>query len=96
MTVAQARRLVPATLRHTHGAEFSRRSLRSACGHVSGGKVACRVAWRKWPFAYAGSVTLWYSESDAAADYATYSYSTLVGRMNIRQRRATPSRRSSP
>jgi hypothetical protein len=96
MSVTQARRLVPATLRHQYPDQFSRRSLLRSCGRAGGGRVHCRVAWRKWPFAYTGTVTLWYSESDAAARYATYSYSSLIHRRNIRARRPSPSRRSRP
>jgi hypothetical protein len=96
MTVAQAQRFVPPTLRHEYRGEFSRRTLTRSCRRASSGKVRCDVAWRRWPFAYAGTVTLWYAESDAAAGYATYSYSSVVGRTNIRPRRTTPSRRSGP
>jgi hypothetical protein len=93
MSVTRAQQLVPKTLRHEYGAAFSRRSLTRSC--EGGDRVRCRVAWRRWPFAYAGTVTLWYSAADAAAGYATYSYSTLIGRRNIRKRRASPSRRSA-
>jgi hypothetical protein len=92
MTVTQGHRLVPKTLRHQYGAAFSRRTLTRSCD--GGEKVRCRVAWRRWPFAYACTVTLWYSPSDAAAGYASYSYSTLIDRRNLRRRRASPSRRS--
>src|SRR5689334_22985008 len=87
MTVTQAHRLVPKTLRHEYPDQFSRRSLMRTCGPASDGRMRCHVAWRRWPFAYAGTVTLWYSASDAAAGYATYSYSSLIDRRNIRQRR---------
>jgi hypothetical protein len=96
MTVTQAHRLVPETLRHEYAGQFSGRSLMRACGRADAGRVRCQVAWRRWPFAYAGTVTLWYSESDAAARYATYSYSSLIDRRNVRKRRASPSRRSGP
>jgi hypothetical protein len=96
MTVTRALRLVPQTLRHEYPSEFSRRSLMRSCEPASAGKVRCRVAWRRWPFRYAGTVTLWYSQSDAAARYATYSYSSLIDRHNLRRRRPSPSRRSGP
>lgn len=96
MTVAQAHRLVPKTLRHEYPSQFSGRSLMRSCGRARDGRVRCHVAWRRWPFAYAGTVTLWYSESDAAARDATYSYSSLIDRRNIRKRRPSPSRRSGP
>jgi hypothetical protein len=96
MTVSRAQRLVPPTLRHEYPREFSRRSLRRVCGADGDSRVRCRVAWRRWPFAYAGTVTLWYSAADAAAGYATYSYSSLIDRRNIRARRPSPSRRSGP
>jgi hypothetical protein len=96
MTVSRAQRLVPGTLRHEYPREFSGRSLTRSCGRADDGKVLCRVGWRRWPFAYAGTVTLWYSAADAAAGYATYSYSALIGRTNLRKRRASPSRRSGP
>ena len=91
MSVTQAQRLLPETLRHQYPGEFSGRSLTRSCGRSTAGKVRCQVAWRRWPFAYAGTVTLWYSSSDAAARYATYSYSSLIDR---RKRRSSPSRRS--
>jgi hypothetical protein len=96
MSVSRAKRLVPPTLRHQYPDEFSRRSLMRDCGPARDDRVACRVAWRRWPFAYAGTVTLWYSAADAAAGYATYSYSSLIDRRNLRQRRPSPARRSSP
>ena len=96
MTVTRAQQLVPPTLRHEYPGEFSRRSLIRACEPESDGRVLCRVAWRRWPFAYAGTVTLWYSPSDAAAGYATYSYSSLIDRRNIRKRQPSPARRSGP
>jgi len=96
MTVTEAHRLVPQTLRHEYPSQFSRRSLMRSCEGSGDGRVRCRVAWRRCPFAYTGTVTLWYSETDAAARYATYSYSSLIDRRNIRTRRPSPSRRSGP
>jgi hypothetical protein len=93
MTATHARRLVPKALRHEYGGQFSGRSLTRSC--LRGPKVRCAVAWRKWPFAYTGTVTLWYSPADAAARYATYTYSALIARRNIRPRRPTVSRRSA-
>jgi hypothetical protein len=96
MTVTRALRLVPGTLRHQYPSEFSRRSLMRSCEPGGDGRVRCRVGWRRWPFAYGGTVALWYSDSDAAARYATYSYSSLIDRRNLRKRRPSPSRRSGP
>jgi hypothetical protein len=79
MTIAEGRSLVPDALRDRYGSRFARSTLTRACQRLSTTKVRCRVAWRKKPFRYRGTVTLWNDPDDAES----FAYRTSIKRTRI-------------
>ena len=79
MTIAEGRSLVPDVLRDRYGSRFARSTLTRACHRLSTTKIRCRVAWRKKPFRYRGTVTLWNDPDDAES----FAYRTSIKRTRI-------------
>lgn len=88
MTIAEAKSYVAGALKDRYGSRFHRGSLTRACTRLSSEKVRCRVAWRKNPYRYTGSVTLWNDPDDPAESYL---YRASVSR----KRTSTSTKRSS-
>jgi uncharacterized protein CbrC (UPF0167 family) len=59
LSIAKARSLIPYTLNHEYHSRFARSTLKRACARLNAEKVRCRVAWRKQPYKYTGTVTFW-------------------------------------
>jgi hypothetical protein len=59
LTISDARLLAPDALRRKFKSRFASSTLTRACYRLTTEKVRCRVAWKKNPFKYSGTVTLW-------------------------------------
>lgn len=79
MTIAEARSNVPEVLRQKYKSRFARSTLTRACSRLSSKKVRCRVAWRKKPFRYSGTVTMWNDEDDPGS----FVYASSIRRKRI-------------
>lgn len=80
MTISEARSYAPEVLRQKYKRRFARSTLKRACSRLSRRKVRCRVAWRKKPYRYSGTVTMWNDEDDPDS----FIYRTSIRRKRIR------------
>ena len=55
---------MPQVLRTEYRRKFTRSTLRRSCWRLTTQKVRCRVSWRKRPYKYRGSVTMWNDPGD--------------------------------
>lgn len=69
ISISEARGYVPAVLKKKFGRRFNQNSLMRSCYRLTGEKVRCRVAWRKFGTRYAGSVTIWNDPADPTHRY---------------------------
>ena len=90
-------------LRDRYGSRFARSTLTRACHRLSTTKVRCRVAWRKKPFRYRGTVTMWNDPHDAESSSSTGPRSSAPGARRLKPSggggaacRRPPPRRARP
>jgi hypothetical protein len=69
ISISEAKGYVPAVLKKKFGRRFNRNSLMRSCYRLTGEKVRCRVAWRKFGTRWSGSVTIWNDPRDPAHRY---------------------------
>ncbi len=84
MTIAEARSNVPDVLREKYKSRFARSTLTRACSRLSSKKVRCRVGWRKKPYRYSGTVTMWNDESEPGS----FLYRTSISRKRVASSRS--------
>jgi hypothetical protein len=86
LTIVDARSYLPDALKDKYGTRFSRSGFTRACNRYSVAKVRCRVAWRKSPYKYTGTVTLWNDPEDPEGSYV---YSTSIKRKRTKSSKQT-------
>ena len=88
LKVREGRSLVPQVLRTEYRRKFTRSTLRRSCWRLTTQKVRCRVSWRKRPYKYRGSVTMW---NDPGDPENRFIYRTSIRRKRIKTHRGSSS-----
>jgi hypothetical protein len=79
MSISAAKANVPDVLKDKYKSRFARSTLTRACSRLSAQKVRCRVAWRKRPYRYRGTITMWNDPDDSFY----YRWTTSIKRTRI-------------
>ena len=81
MGISEARGYLRGILRKKYGKRFSASTFRRSCYQPSE-KIRCNVSWKKRPYKYSGSVTLWNDPNDA---------DSFLYRVNVKRKRVARS-----